>query len=639
MTRRRCQQKSVPDSAIVEHMDTDNNDNIDVISGVPMTEVVKGKSDIPKKRGKRKNTGVKDEDNKEQQLEYYLSDYPVLIQKATVNVKGQKTLIKRLWSDHEEVVEKCAINDLRRALWEPTFISCPEDSFILYLLSNLYIQWLKDNMFKSRVVGIKLCAYALRKIGIRSAFLLMKKMILGGATNSTCNHLGEVIYSAWKMANKEENEQLKQDIEHEMITGSAHDAIFIPEPFSSKFMHILSAFSNIKTEKAKYDGMLIGLLCFNVQAHNDKIRYAASSILLSFYPLIDDDEFKRVECLEKQHKVLENMLKDDCVMIRTEASKKILRILSLFWTYIPKQFIKNYLTYIIDKLARDNVVGIRLAGIRYLLPVPSCLNASEHALKCIGLNGINDKNERVRIAAFQMLRALKGHRYIRFFDVVSMDDILARLEIEPSESVRKEIVPLIFKSFFPDRDHVDQNERMRRASFLVKQGRICALTFHRLIYPLNLVSVKEAVEHIQFLTILVYRISAKGMSADSTIDTTIGFDDTIATTVTLSGANQEYNVPDENNEVWQRNKVLMECVVVLWMSLRKTTSLVGTTMVIGSMLPQSSMDGITQSVLSLLNEKAVDECVLEPYLEATAQWRIEYLFDIIESGALDSNNL
>lgn len=48
----------------------------------------------------------------------------------------------------------------------------------------------------------------------------------------------------------------------------------------------------------------------------------------------------------------------------------------------------------------------------------------------------------------------------------------------------------------------------------------------------------------------------------------------------------------------------------------------------------SSMDGITQSVLSLLNEKVVDECVLEPYLEATAQWRVEHIFEIIGSGIL-----
>lgn len=62
-------------------------------------------------------------------------------------------------------------------------------------------------------------------------------------------------------------------------------------------------------------------------------------------------------------------------------------------------------------------------------------------------------------------------------------------------------------------------------------------------------------------------------------------------------------------------------------------------MLIGSMLPPSSMDGITQSVLSLLNEKVVDDCVMEPYLEATAQWRIDYLFEIINSGECLHNKI
>ncbi|KHJ79923.1 hypothetical protein OESDEN_20415 [Oesophagostomum dentatum] len=166
------------------------------------------------------------------------------------------------------------------------------------------------------------------------------------------------------------------------------------------------------------------------------------------------------------------------------------------------------------------------------------------------------------------------------------------------------------------------------------------------------------------MTMLVYRTFSKGISADATLDNStysasMLLDDTVGT---LSGPSQEMTMPDENNPIWKRSKVFLECVVVMWMSMRKalletkyvtekqkldnletkvfkklfqcfrTTSLIGTTMLIGSMLPPSSMDGITQSVLSLLNEKVVDESIMEPYLDATAQWRIEYLFDIINSG-------
>ncbi|VDL78971.1 unnamed protein product [Nippostrongylus brasiliensis] len=248
---------------------------------------------------------------------------------------------------------------------------------------------------------------------------------------------------------------------------------------------------------------------------------------------------------------------------------QVLKILSLYWNFVPRDFVKQYMTVIVDTLSRDFVVGVRLAvyeGMRYIIGVPACLNAAEHALKCITLNGINDKNERVRVAAFEMLKMLKGHRYIRFFDIVPMEEVLARLQVETSESVRREIVPLIFKSFFPDRDRADLSERMRRIAFLIKHGRICALTFHRLLFPLALVTVKEAVEHIQYMTILIYRSFSKGLSADATIDGSMRLDDTIAT---LSGPSQEITVPDENNETWKRNEVFLECIVVMWMSMRK----------------------------------------------------------------------
>lgn len=575
-----------------------------------------------------------------EKLEYLLTDYPTLLEKACKNEKGQKMLIKRLWSDREEVVEQCSVNGLRHALWEPSFLSCAE--------------------------GVKLCAYALRKIGFRSGFLLMKKMVLAGASNTTCTHLGHVIYTAWRIAAREENAEMMKEIEAEMFTGAIHSAVLLPLNLSTKFNYMLSAFSGENTDKSKVDGMLVrcfeSVLWIGLDSCHDQVRYSASCILLGFYPLMDDDDFKRSECLYKQHVTMLRMLTDDCTQIRMVAAKKVLKILGLYWNFVPRDFVKQYMTIIVDTLSRDSVVGVRLAvyeGMRYIIGVPACLNAAEHALKCISLNGINDKNERVRIAAFEMLKMLRGHRYIRFFDVVPMEEVLARLQVETSESVRREIVPLIFKSFFPDKERADQKERMKRIAFLIKHGRVCALTFHRLLFPLNLVTVKEAVEHIQFMTILVYRSFSKGMSADATMDGTMGLDDTIAT---LSGPSQDIPTPDEDNPIWKRNQVFLECVVVMWMSMRKAlmearhavekqkldnletkvfkklfqcfrnTSLIGTTMMIGSMLPMSSMDGITQSVLSLLNEKVVDECVLEPYLEATAQWRVEHIFEIIGSG-------
>uniref|UniRef100_A0A0N4WJH6 Condensin complex subunit 1 n=1 Tax=Haemonchus placei TaxID=6290 RepID=A0A0N4WJH6_HAEPC len=215
-------------------------------------------------------------------------------------------------------------------------------------------------------------------------------------------------------------------------------------------------------------------------------------------------------------------------------------------------------------LSRDSVVGVRLAvfeGMRYLIGVPACLNAAEHALKCITLNGINDKNERVRVAAFQMLKMLKGHRYIRVGTF--------KLVMKNVESVRREIVPLIFKVFL-------------KCYFSNFGARLPFLRSRELISR-----TREALMETKY-------------------------------------AVEKQKLDNLETKVFKK---LFQCF--------RNTSLIGTTMLIGSMLPPSSMDSITQSVLSLLNEKVVDESVMEPYLEATAQWRIEHLFEIIN---LDTSN-
>ncbi|VDL87343.1 unnamed protein product [Nippostrongylus brasiliensis] len=141
-----------------------------------------------------------------------LSDYPDLLEKACKNEKGQKMLIKRLWADHEEVVEQCDVNLLRHSLWEPSFIGTSD--------------------------GVKFCAFALRKIGFREALLLMKKMVVSGATNATCNNLGKIIYTAWRIAAREEDEDMMKAIENEMITGVVHSAVLLPINLSAKFVHV-----------------------------------------------------------------------------------------------------------------------------------------------------------------------------------------------------------------------------------------------------------------------------------------------------------------------------------------------------------------------------------------------------------------
>lgn len=72
---------------------------------------------------------------------------------------------------------------------------------------------------------------------------------------------------------------------------------------------------------------------------------------------------------------------------------------------------------IVDVLSVDSIVCVRIAvyeGMRDLLHCASALNACDRALKCLfDSRGVNDRCDRVRLAAFQLLNALVGHRFIK----------------------------------------------------------------------------------------------------------------------------------------------------------------------------------------------------------------------------------
>ncbi|VDM64336.1 unnamed protein product [Angiostrongylus costaricensis] len=84
------------------------------------------------------------------------------------------------------------------------------------------------------------------------------------------------------------------------------------------------------------------------------------------------------------------------------------------------------------------------------------------------------------------------------------------------------------QSFFPDSEPEHQNGRMQGIAFLTKHGRICFLTFQRIVFTIDLVTVKEAgILIISFVAILVCRWFSNGVSEDASMGGTVRFDDTV----------------------------------------------------------------------------------------------------------------
>lgn len=74
---------------------------------------------------------------------------------------------------------------------------------------------------------------------------------------------------------------------------------------------------------------------------------------------------------------------------------------------------------IVDVLSIDQAVSVRLAvyeGMQHVVHCPNAVNACDRALKCLfDKKGINDRSDRVRLASFQLLNALKSHRFIKVY--------------------------------------------------------------------------------------------------------------------------------------------------------------------------------------------------------------------------------
>ncbi|VDN26457.1 unnamed protein product [Gongylonema pulchrum] len=162
--------------------------------------------------------------------------------------------------------------------------------------------------------------------------------------------------------------------------------------------------------------------------------------------------------------------------------------------------------------------------MRGILHCASALNACDRALKCLfNLRGINDPNDRVRLAAFELLNELIGHRYIK-------------------------IVKLLLPSYI--KESLSPDEVINRILVMGAQCEAAAWSFHRIIITENLISVERAVE------------GRDGGSAE--------VDETICSEFSMCETFIEPNQDDksEKSEIWRSSLVLLNCLAVMWLPLR-----------------------------------------------------------------------
>ncbi|XP_036358047.1 condensin-2 complex subunit G2 isoform X3 [Octopus sinensis] len=148
---------------------------------------------------------------------------------------------------------------------------------------------------------------------------------------------------------------------------------------------------------------------------------------------------------------LKILLMDPCPSIRSRTILGVCQILSAYWQMIPKEVTRTYITTLIEDLAWDNssaeVRESVLKGIVLLFNCHYC-HLILHPILPELQNLFHDSSEKVRIAMVNLLIKVKGLRKVKYWSIVPVEHLLARLATD-SQPVARRIMKVIFSNFLP----------------------------------------------------------------------------------------------------------------------------------------------------------------------------------------------
>ncbi|XP_067005817.2 condensin-2 complex subunit G2 [Anabrus simplex] len=231
--------------------------------------------------------------------------------------------------------------------------------------------------------------------------------------------------------------------------------------------------------KKMLSGIYSTLLWMFLEDGSNNNRCNAAQVLFDAYPM-DKPGAGREEntlFLGEQHRVMTNLLTDRCHLIRIIAVRQICGIMAEYWVVIPRDILKDWIKIIVEQLANDAAdIEVRRSVYRSIPKLFANVNAEEYlkdVLPRLG-NNFHDVNQNVRLAFAEMLIAMKKSTTMKFWDVVPIEHIVVRLELE-SQFVGSKLVDLIFDSFLAP--HFPPDSILRRLSQLIVMNRNSARKF------------------------------------------------------------------------------------------------------------------------------------------------------------------
>jgi len=273
-------------------------------------------------------------------------------------------------------------------------------------------------------------------------------------------------------------------------------------------LHLLEKFHSAKNDHSCQTAICRlwqPILWRHLVAANAMVRRSSAEMLFAAFPVENPDAHieEKASRHEAQYKILLELLSDSDVEVRVTSIQGVCGVIAVFWSILPTTFLSQAVRYLIKDLAFDaSSPKVRIAVLKgntfeyllefvflqrlypFFLGLKLMLNNCERShlyLKKILpkiKDIIHDINEGVRLSFVDLLGVIKRVRSINYWEVVSLDELLLRLEADTKPAVATKIAALLYNSFFPTSDDPKDEAKIERAVFMIKKNRGASRRFY-----------------------------------------------------------------------------------------------------------------------------------------------------------------
>ncbi|KAF0312305.1 Condensin-2 complex subunit G2 [Amphibalanus amphitrite] len=390
--------------------------------------------------------------------------------------------------------------------------------------------------------GVRFVAGVLGMSALRTPAHAAIKAVLPSVTKVEAMKYGQAYYRAWRMAETADRESLEEHCIQDFMYHAVH-ASRAPGCRLARLLYQLLHHIHGQRRHRETAEMLVRLyqpiLWRALTVPNETVQLNATFILLDVFPLEDPSETRvaRDAELARQSRLLADLLQEASHLVRAAAAKGVCRALSQFWDIMPQDCLKQMMKVLLQDMAYDAAsVEVRLqavSGISVVLDNPFTHAYMKSALPFLA-DAFHDVQLSVRVAVCDLLLKVKQIKTlrltrplstvtpdcllcqnIRYFDVVPVKDLLARLAMDEPPVCRR-IVQLMVNSFFPSGE--SDETLLSRCICLIQENREASRRFYH--HSEKVLTLEDAVRLMiairQALTLHARKLQARQASAGET---------------------------------------------------------------------------------------------------------------------------